>query len=87
MDKPTNENIKDHIRDSLDSMIDLCIAELNKDNYYSNHKTQLQRSIMSNNVQSVLEHQMTMHNMELEAVYRAGYRDCILYFKEINTEE
>ena len=77
------ELIANHIQESLDDALDITIAEMQEDNYYVGHQNTVKESIQNNDIHELLAAQMTIHNMELEAVYRAGHRDCIIYLSQI----
>lgn len=78
-----SEVVRDKFRERFDSGIDETLDELKKNQHYCAHLERIEESIAANDMERLLENQMTAHNMELEAVYRAGYRDCIYFLKEI----
>lgn len=58
-------------------------ADLMDDAFYAGQAALLQRRILQQDIDGILECQLTLHNMEVEAAYRAGHRDCLAYLSEI----
>lgn len=87
MTNKQDEVLEDKFRERLDNGIDETLEALKENQHYNAYLERIAENISNNDIEKLLENQMTVHNIELEAVYRAGHRDCIFFLKEIKDKK
>ncbi len=75
-------NIND-FREMISQVIESAIEILKEDALYIKHQHLFDNAFAEKNIDYLLSAQMTLHNMELEAVYHAGHCDCLQYLSHV----
>ncbi len=74
----------DNFKELISQAIESTTESLKKNVHYMKHQNLFDQAFKEKNIDGLLSAQITLHNMELEAVYHAGHCDCLQYFSHIN---
>ena len=80
-----NEIMEAKMNELMAETLELLERELEQDSFYFRQKAILAKHIAAKDMDMLWEQQMTIHNIEMEAAYKAGHRDCLRYLNSIGS--